>query len=747
MQNSSLRAPEASQETPDLAFDELLRRLKREGFSASPNDYIEFTAIFRQYNGTREQFKYYLAPIVCRNKEEQAKFYRVYDGFFVDGREGARGGRKQTGLFGSFYFWLFFLLFLAVGGRALQLLLKKRVRDIPVIAAPVIKDSAVVTAEPATPHGQIFVAKKLKHVADDSIPEERSAIIPAGKPYDKENTLHSTLVGWLIVLGSTCCLLSASFFPQRRSKYLPEVDLDRRKGDGLLLNLPMLPRDHLIQQAPGIARAAAELRLPVPTGAYRLNIPATIRDSVRNYGLISPVYIDIERKPEYLFIVNRENEISYHLYRYLVQQLAAERVQVTYYYYREEGIFYTEGLAEPVEEYGLMERHGDARLIVMREEDAMEGWEEVLVVNELLGIDVPDEWMRGVDGLRDWLGDEDLFQWVCATAVYPSVKWEVLIAVGAAVLEERGALDKLNFESLVKITGIDWLKGTVIAVPVRVALLQALDAGAELAARKAVLQLVKESDQLIVKGTDEYREVLFQRYLQSFVIYSNDVRKKQYEEDAKRFMSLWDKKKVPDLATVIYLKNPEKKWRTPVRSVDSPDREVGAERFMNELLALRVISDPKIRLFFRNASLGVFMLLLLLWLFKDPIQPVGGWLIDRDYPNNAVTVVIPVNDCVRAQADNGRLRVTLNNYDNNRYVQTYSIVGVDTLMVRFEDITMAGKAPEKETFQLILDKDLVVECPYREFYSRYLLMAKGCADGYRPGPPNYYRREGNMDQQ
>src|SRR5450756_1496136 len=64
---------------PDIAFEELLLALKQQGFALTPNDYVEFTAIFHHFTGSREQLKYYLAPILCRNKEEQAKFYALYD--------------------------------------------------------------------------------------------------------------------------------------------------------------------------------------------------------------------------------------------------------------------------------------------------------------------------------------------------------------------------------------------------------------------------------------------------------------------------------------------------------------------------------------------------------------------------------------------------------------------------------------------------------------------------------------------
>jgi len=332
----------------------------------------------------------------------------------------------------------------------------------------------------------------------------------------------------------------------------------------------------------------------------------------------------------------------------------------------------------------------------------------------------------------------------------------VLIAVGAAVLGSRGARDKLNYTNLLKIIRIEWFRGNVIPAAKRLELLKSLDLNAEIEARRAVLALLKESDGIINSGMAVYKEMLLQRYTQSFVLYANDVKKKEYEEDAKKFMSLWNKKRVPDMTTVIYLRNQNKEWDTPLRSTENGDRRVGAGRFMNELLALQVISDPRIRAFFRNASMGFFMILLLLYLFKDNMV---GWginktvgFIEREYRDNAITVMIPVNDCLRKQANNGKLQVALNNFDNNLYMQTYSLTGIDTdtLRVRFEDITMAGKAPDKATFTVILDKDLRIECPWTEFYSQYLLLLKGedCERSrFKPGPPNYYGREGHVDQQ
>jgi hypothetical protein len=74
----------------------------------------------------------------------------------------------------------------------------------------------------------------------------------------------------------------------------------------------------------------------------------------------------------------------------------------------------------------------------------------------------------------------------------------------------------------------------------------------------------------------------------------------------------------------------------PCRSPDDPSQSIGTNRFINELLALRVIHNPRMRALFRNLGYSFFFILALIWLFKDPIQPLkinsALNLIDHDYP-------------------------------------------------------------------------------------------------------------------
>jgi hypothetical protein len=99
---------------------------------------------------------------------------------------------------------------------------------------------------------------------------------------------------------------------------------------------------------------------------------------------------------------------------------------------------------------------------------------------------------------------------------------------------------------------------------------------------------------------------------------------------------------------------------------------------------------------------------------------------------------IPVTDCLKKRISDGKLTVTLNNYDNNRYTQTLSINDKTTLRVVFDDITMSGKDSSKETFQLILNNSLTIPCTLKEFYPQYDLLLQGvdCAGDIHPNSPH-----------
>jgi hypothetical protein len=441
---------------PDIAFEDLLRELRDAGFTLSPTDYIEVTAIFNQFTGTREEFKYHIAPIICRNRDEQATFYQIYDAHtsltghldrqYAKRWQDSAAARIPAEFANAFirfaskqyYFWLLFVLAISVIIRIFPLLHQKK-HPIGAVHADVTdtvaKDPDIVA--PSSPHDHIFVAKAYKHAAVDT-PEVHSKITPQGQPMEKVNTITSTTFGRLLVLGFAGLALSLSVFPLRRSNLLPNLDLDKSPGDDAPIDIPFGPKDQLIQNLPILNRIARDLVQPMPTDVYRLDINSTIRESIKSYGLLTPVHVNVHRRPEYLMLIDNSHPIRAHLFRHLAQTLVRLSVPLDYYFYEPDAdAFYPENAATHINIYGLNQRHGDATLI----DPATQSIPEPLSAEFDFG---PVLAFATADATRVYLNDEDLFQWLCALAIYPTLHWEVVLSIGAAVLQQRNALHKLN---------------------------------------------------------------------------------------------------------------------------------------------------------------------------------------------------------------------------------------------------------------------------------------------------------------
>jgi hypothetical protein len=726
-----------------IAFDALLTALQREGFLLSPTDYVEFTAVFNNFTGSREELKYYLAPILCRNREDQQKFYAIYDRYLTPPPPPKA---RSTGPINNpymtektatwflrrasrqYYAWVFALSLIAIIGRTIRDHLRYRWDEhiSMVVPAP----DSTTSIQPATdsvpapvPHRRKYVVKALKP-PPVLPPDEKSILIATGREVEKENRLHSSAPAWLFVLGLTSLCLSVSFFPLKKSRARPHTDIDTR-GDHGHLDIPFQPKDRLIQPLPILARIARDLAQPIPTDHSRLEIAATIRESINAHGLVMPVYANIERRPEWLVLIDRRNPLKAGLFAYLCRTLGRYGLPIYFYYHQGDGRYLAEGSNVEINEYKLRQRHGDAQLIDFDNPSIPEPLTAAFDFGPAIN-------STDIERIRDFLGDEDLFQWLCAIAVYPTIRWEVVLTVGAAVLKERGVPHKLNFISLLKLSRIDWLATPFAAIPteVRLELLKELGLDEELVARRAVLGLLRESDELLTADNLAFEEKMLQVYTQSFILFAHDTRRnKSLEADARRFMSGFDRRHAADLATVLYLRNPDNQWATPIRSAEDSARAANADRFINELLALKVIANPRLRALFRNLAASFFFLMLMLVLFKDEIQPTAAnralGLVTRDYPTGAVTVDIPISPCLRQMTPGHYLLVTLDNFDNNRYSQLLDLDGRDTLRATFTGITMAGKDSSQQAIQVILNKKLTVDGVSTKYYERYTLLLRG----------------------
>jgi len=778
-------------------FEGLFIELKKRGFTLSVTDYIEFSAIYSQFKQPIYELKYYLAPIVCKNKKEQAAFYQVFDEYcfeLVRKKKNEAMDRKlfflrETAAFLSsvvpilvkvllgLLLFVILLYFAVLNFNRLGQQANNTATDSSAVTeAPVISDTA-------SPIKNTPVQKAVKQTTNEAKPLPLYAIHPNGKRYLKQNNVHPTAITWLILFGSVFTCLSFSFFPIKKDKLLPEIDSSTIEGDDLPIELPFEKNDILIQKIPDITFVAEKLLLPHDTGISVLNIEKTLLQSIENYGCFSPIYNPVKRKLEFLVLIEENNMLHSRLFKYLAKMLLEDTVDISYYFFSKAGIFSPADTTTAVSFYHLRERHSDARLIVMGDgydfinpykgnirtdiRNEFVCWQEKLLITykpvmdwgrkeaqlrfefDIIAADlesIPEALDTIFEGsnqagliiqpptyssrylspenitrLSDYLGDEHLFQWVCALAIYPSVKWEMVLAIGNAVLSNYGAEHKLNYANILKIVRIAWINNGSIPDETRLQLLQKLNVDSEIAARKAILSLLLQAQPVVEKQAEWELQVNTQR----FVIYANDrKRNSDFDFSARKFLSMWNKGLVLDKSTSIYLQNKENAWQTPVKSVNNNARNVGVDRFANELLALKIINNPVLRRTFRWAGAACFIVLAGLFLFTNPLahtsanQAIG--FIKSDYANNDITVVIPVNSCISNAGKMDSMTVLLKNFDNNTYIDTCKIPRDGSpVKARFKEVTMAGRADGENAFYLLLNNKDTVYCSYKNYYTQY----------------------------
>lgn len=103
---------------------------------------------------------------------------------------------------------------------------------------------------------------------------------------------------------------------------------------------------------------------------------------------------------------------------------------------------------------------------------------------------------------------QPILRWICATAVYPHVNWDITVAIGHALesaFYKPGQI--VNYTNLLILSRIPWMNDGQVSESLRRDLLIHLDKEAEAAARKAVLNALKEIEPFIRKDSlvaDEY---------------------------------------------------------------------------------------------------------------------------------------------------------------------------------------------------------------------------------------------------
>jgi tetratricopeptide (TPR) repeat protein len=98
------------------------------------------------------------------------------------------------------------------------------------------------------------------------------------------------------------------------------------------------------------------------------------------------------------------------------------------------------------------------------------------------------EQMGLVDRLRDYLGEE-IFQWLCACAVYPEMHWDLTLYLGSLACMPEGLVKEANVLKLIR---LPWFRSGSMPDELRWSLIRKLDREKEQAIRAAIIELMEK---------------------------------------------------------------------------------------------------------------------------------------------------------------------------------------------------------------------------------------------------------------
>jgi hypothetical protein len=310
---------------------------------------------------------------------------------------------------------------------------------------------------------------------------------------------------------------------------------------------------------------------------------------------------------------------------------------------------------------------------------------------QLLTYAAKHEDIHTADGLRTYLKDEELFQWLCAAAVLPKLYWAYLLEAGKTILSDPSAI---TYETLLKLVRIDWVHRGSIPPALRLELLKQLTVENELKARNTLMHMLDEAE--VDEEAFSFEEQQALRYASGFVLaasgkeaYSSN---KQFQSFEERFICLYKKEKISDAPFKIYIEKKDTangNWSTPV---ETQGGNTGIEAYISakEDAALDIEKTKQRRQNTFNSflvSLGVLLLIFVYHLSskKDKIvaeNNLSKVFIQTDSLRNDSLFIKIDTQCVKTilQAVNEQtVLLEINNANVNRALPLDSAVFISIL--------------------------------------------------------------------
>lgn len=197
-----------------------------------------------------------------------------------------------------------------------------------------------------------------------------------------------------------------------------------------------------------------------------------------------------------------------------------------------------------------------------------------------------------IEGISYWLdNDEFLLQWVCALAIYPSLQWDVFVAIGDALQRLHYRDHDVNYSSLLKLVRIPWMTDKFFPAGLRLELLKVLDPVNEKIARETMVRLLNEVLHKLPEKSFAYEELFLQHTADKAILYAHDPGNNDYEtyrDSLDVLKILWDKDQLPDQSMAVYLSkdNGKGNWSTMIGN-DALSNDPGKSMNIEELFSVK----------------------------------------------------------------------------------------------------------------------------------------------------------------